>query len=171
MAHRPNRSDASHRLDRRTALSAVAVAGVGAPLLAACGSDEQTAAEPTGAASSSPAGEGSTSPSPSEQGSEPGGGTGGDVFAKAADVPVGGCAVYADVKLVVTQPTEGDFKCFSAVCTHQGCLVSSASDGVIPCKCHSSQFSLQDGSPQSGPATAPLEPVEIVVDGDNIALA
>ena len=169
MAHRPNRPDGPNRLDRRTALSAVAVAGVGAPLLAACGSDEQTAGEPTGA-SSSPAGDGSTSASPSEQGSEQGG-TGGDVFAKAADVPVGGCAVYEDVKLVVTQPVEGEFKCFSAVCTHQGCLVSSASDGVIPCNCHSSQFSLQDGSPQAGPATAPLEAVEIVVDGGNIAIA
>ena len=170
MAHRPNRPERTTRLDRRTALSAATVAGVGVPLLAACGADEETAGEPTGAASSSAAGEGSTSPSPSEQAGGTGG-TGGDVFAKTADVPVGGCAVYADVKLVVTQPTEGEFKCFSAVCTHQGCLVSSASEGVIPCNCHSSQFSLQDGSPQAGPATAPLEPVEIAVDGDNIARA
>ena len=71
----------------------------------------------------------------------------------------------------MTQPTEGEFKCFTAVCTHQGCLVSSASDGVIPCGCHGSQFSLEDGSPQAGPATSALAAVEIVVDGDNITLA
>ena len=153
-------------LNRRTALSATALAGVGAPLLASCSSDSSSdsATDPASStpSSSAPA-DGSSSAAPE--------GTGGDVLAKTADVPVGGCAVYADAKVVVTQPTEGEFRCFSAVCTHQGCLVSSGSDGVIPCNCHSSQFSLDDGSPQSGPASAPLEAVEIVVDGDNIALA
>ena len=153
-------------LNRRTALSATALAGVGAPLLASCSSDSSsdsaTDPAPSTPSSSAPA-EGSSSAAPES--------TGGDVLAKTADVPVGGCAVYADAKVVVTQPTEGEFRCFSAVCTHQGCLVSSGSDGVIPCNCHSSQFSLEDGSPQSGPASAPLEAVEIVVDGDNIALA
>ena len=152
-------------LNRRTALSAAAaVAGVGAPLLAGCGSDDSTA---TDAGSSAPS---SSAPAetPAAGGAES---TGGDVFAKTADVPVGGCAVYSDAKVVVTQPTEGDFRCFSAVCTHQGCLVSSGSEGVIPCNCHASQFSLEDGAPQAGPASAPLESVEIVVDGDDIALA
>lgn len=154
-------------LNRRTALSAAAVAGVGAPLLAACGSDDSTATDtPSSSAPSSPAG--SPSDTPSSDAPES---TGGDVFAQTADVPVGGCAVFSEAKVVVTQPTEGDFKCFTAVCTHQGCLVSSGSDGVIPCNCHGSQFSLEDGSPQAGPASAPLEAVEIVVDGDNIALA
>ena len=74
-------------------------------------------------------------------------------------------------KVVVTQPTEGDFKAFTAVCTHQGCLVETSTEGDIPCPCHSSKFSLEDGSPVSGPASAPLAPVEITVDGDSIALA
>ena len=86
-------------------------------------------------------------------------------------MPVGGCFVNADAKVVVTQPTEGDFKAFSAVCTHQGCLVESSSDGEIPCPCHLSHFSLEDGSPISGPASAPLAPVEITVDGDSITQA
>ena len=86
-------------------------------------------------------------------------------------MPVGGCFVNADAKVVVTQPTEGDFKAFSAVCTHQGCLVESSSDGEIPCPCHGSRFSLEDGSPVSGPATAALAPVEISVDGDSITQA
>lgn len=147
-------------LNRRTALSTAAIAGVGVPLLASCGSDDTTAADtPSGASSEAPSADAGA------------GGSGGDVFASAADVPVGGCAVFSDVKLVVTQPSEGEFRCFTAVCTHQGCLVSSASEGVIPCNCHGSQFSLEDGSPQAGPATAPLEAVDIVVDGDTIALA
>ena len=84
---------------------------------------------------------------------------------------MGGCAVFADEKVVVTQPVEGEFKAFSSVCTHQGCTVSASSDGVIPCGCHGSEFSLEDGSVLDGPATAPLAEVTITVDGDSISLA
>ena len=86
-------------------------------------------------------------------------------------MPVGGCFVASDAKVVVTQPTEGDFKAFSAVCTHQGCLVETSSEGDIPCPCHGSKFSLDDGSPVSGPATAALAPVDITVDGESIVQA
>ena len=47
----------------------------------------------------------------------------------------------------------------------------SSSDGEIPCPCHGSRFSLEDGSPVSGPATSALSPVEITVDGDSITEA
>jgi hypothetical protein len=40
----------------------------------------------------------------------------------ASEVPVGGAAIVGDV--VVSQPTAGSYKAFSAVCTHQNCLVS-----------------------------------------------
>ncbi len=73
--------------------------------------------------------------------------------------------------MVVTQPTAGEFKAFSATCTHQGCAVKSISDGVINCPCHNSNFSISDGSVQSGPATQPLPAVEISVSGDSITLA
>ena len=71
----------------------------------------------------------------------------------------------------MTQPTEGDFKAFSAVCTHQGCLVEPSSDGEIHCPCHLSHFSLEDGSLVTGPASPPLAPEQITVDGDAITLA
>jgi Rieske Fe-S protein len=86
-------------------------------------------------------------------------------------VPVGGCFVVAAAKVVLTQPDAGDFKAFSAICTHQGCTVSDGSDGVIPCTCHGSQFSLADGSVVQGPATRPLDEVDIAVEGDSISLA
>ena len=41
----------------------------------------------------------------------------------AAEIPVGGGKVFEALKVVVTQPTAGDFKAFSAVCTHQACTV------------------------------------------------
>ena len=92
----------------------------------------------------------------------------GELIGRVGDVPVGGCAVFPDFKVVVTQPSEGDFKAFGAKCTHKGCLVSSSSDGDIPCLCHMSRFSLEDGSVISGPAKAPLPAVEITVDGDDL---
>ena len=136
---------------------------VGVPLLAACGDDSTSTA--TDSSSSSPSDEAS----PSEDSGSAGGG--GAALASTTDVPVGGCFVVAASKIVLTQPTEGDFKAFTAVCTHQGCLVESSTEGDIPCPCHGSKFSLDDGSPQSGPASAALEAVEITVDGDSITQA
>jgi Rieske Fe-S protein len=153
-------------IDRRRALTGSAALAVGVPVLAACGSDE-TASDPATSASPSPSS--SSEPSPSDGTATPG--SGADALASAADVPVGGCFVVSSAKVVLTQPTEGDFKAFSAVCTHQGCLVESSTEGDIPCPCHGSKFSLDDGSPLSGPATAPLEAVQISVDGDAITQA
>ncbi|HEU4338399.1 MAG TPA: Rieske (2Fe-2S) protein [Nocardioides sp.] len=152
-------------INRRRALTGSAAIAVGVPVLAACGSDDEPTATDSSSSSPSPSDE-----SPSESSTdEPQGG--GAALASAADVPVGGCFVVTSAKVVVTQPTEGDFKAFSAVCTHQGCVVESSSDGEIPCPCHGSRFSLEDGSPVSGPATAALAPVQITVDGDSITEA
>lgn len=155
-------------INRRRALTGSAAIAVGVPVLAACGSDDaSTGTDPTDSTSPSPT---DASPSePSADGTETP--SAGAALASASAVPVGGCFVNADAKVVVTQPTEGDFKAFSAVCTHQGCLVESSSDGEIPCPCHGSRFSLEDGSPVTGPATAALAAVEISVDGDSITEA
>ena len=154
-------------IDRRRALAGSAAIAVGLPVLAACGSDDTVATDPAGSGGDEPATEQSGDPG-SEQ---TGGGGGGEALASAADVPVGGCFVVAGAKVVLTQPTEGDFKAFSATCTHQGCVLESSTEGEIPCPCHDSRFSLEDGSPLSGPASVPLEPVEITVDGDSISRA
>ncbi|MDR7254023.1 Rieske Fe-S protein [Nocardioides sp. BE266] len=148
-------------INRRRALTGSAAIAVGVPVLAACGSDSSNAEDSTGSGDS---GSG-------DSGSSDGGGTSGEVLASAADVPVGGCFVVSGAKVVVTQPTEGDFKAFTAVCTHQGCLVETSTEGDIPCPCHNSKFSLDDGSPISGPASAALAAVDITVDGDSITRA
>jgi Rieske Fe-S protein len=148
---------------RRRAITGTAAVCVCSPLLAACGGNEDsTATDPA-----SPSGNGAGSPSQGE-GSSADGGT---VLVSTGDVPVNGCFVVSAAKVVVTQPAEGEFKAFSATCTHQGCAVSDGSDGVIPCKCHGSQFSLEDGSVLEGPANRALDPVEITVEGDQISLA
>ena len=84
-------------------------------------------------------------------------------------MPVGGGVVEDDV--VLTQPTEGEFRAFTAVCTHAQCLVTGVADGTINCPCHGSQYSIEDGSVVGGPAPAPLAAVDFTVVGDQIVLA
>lgn len=86
-------------------------------------------------------------------------------------IPVRGGRVLAEQKIVVTQPEPGDFRAFSAVCTHQGCIVSDVRDGTIDCACHNSRFSVADGSVEQGPATEPLPGKRITVEGNSVRLA
>ncbi|SDL04594.1 Rieske (2Fe-2S) protein [Nonomuraea jiangxiensis] len=92
-------------------------------------------------------------------------------LADTADIPSGGGKVFEGQKIVVTQPTDGEFKAFTAICTHQGCTVASVSNGTINCPCHGSKFNIADGSVAAGPASDPLEEKQITVDGDKIRLA
>jgi Rieske Fe-S protein len=142
-------------LSRRHALAGAATVGIGLPLLAACGDDSAPESAATG----------SVSPEASPET------TAGSILGSASDVPVGGGVVFKDQKIVVTQPVKGEFKGFSAVCTHMGCAVSSVEGGTINCPCHGSKFSIEDGSVESGPATKPLPEVDVAVAGDDITVA
>ncbi|MGW1271929.1 Rieske (2Fe-2S) protein [Streptomyces sp. NPDC002491] len=95
----------------------------------------------------------------------------GQELSKTSDIPVGGGKIFADEKVVVTQPTKDDFKAFSAICTHQGCTVGTVADGLIQCPCHGSEFRVADGSVARGPATKPLPAEQITVVGGAIRLA
>ena len=86
-------------------------------------------------------------------------------------MPVGGGKIYKGEKVVVTQPTEGDFKAFSAVCTHQQCVVTEIVGEDIDCKCHGSKFSIKDGSVVNGPANKPLEALKATVSGEDITVS
>lgn len=96
--------------------------------------------------------------------------TGPVALGSTADVPVGGGKIYADQVVVVTQPTAGTFKCFSATCTHAGCLLHDVTGGTINCTCHGSQFSIADGSVTRPPAERPLPSEQITVNGGQITL-
>ena len=93
------------------------------------------------------------------------------VLASTADIPVGGGKILADKKIVITQPKAGTFDAFTAVCTHQGCIVGSVAGGTINCPCHGSKFSIADGSVVNGPAASPLAHVSIKVQGTSIVQA
>ncbi|MEU9146751.1 Rieske (2Fe-2S) protein [Streptomyces sp. NPDC048349] len=157
-------SDPTHTA-RRTVLTAGAAALAGGALTACGGGDGEKP----------PANGSQTAPAPSAPASQPASSQpagAGKAIAKAADVPVGGGTVLKDEKLVVTQPTAGNFRCFSAVCTHQGCLVNKVENGTIDCPCHMSKFKDTDGAVLKGPATRPLPEKKITVAADgSISLA
>jgi Rieske Fe-S protein len=90
-----------------------------------------------------------------------------NAIAKTSDVPVGSGVIVDEI--VVTQPTAGVFKGFSAICTHAGCTVNKVADGTIDCPCHGSKFNL-DGTVANGPAQKPLEAKTVTVQGDEIIL-
>ena len=99
-------------------------------------------------------------PAPSEA---PNGQTTAIQVASTAEIPVGGGMVIVKDNIVVTQPVAGQFKAFSAVCSHVGCLLDKVANGTIDCPCHGSTFRISDGGVVSGPATQPLTPVPVAV--------
>jgi nitrite reductase/ring-hydroxylating ferredoxin subunit len=136
---------------RRAALAGAGFAGLAATL-AACGGSRGSSS-------------GGTS------GSGQAGSGGSAVLASTSEIPVGGGKVFSAEKVVVTQPTAGEFKAFSAVCTHMQCLVDQVASGTIDCPCHGSEFSVKNGSVVSGPAPSPLPAQAIKVAGGKITLA
>ncbi|MEU4606026.1 Rieske (2Fe-2S) protein [Kribbella sp. NPDC023972] len=166
----PEAAPAAHELrDRRSVLrcaAMVALAGAGAPILAACGGGDEAGSAGTTGTSPAPASSAPTSATSSAPSSSaPAGGT---VLGPTSDVPVGGGKVFTEAKVVVTQPAAGQYKGFSAVCTHQGNPIGSVEGGQIICPFHNSHFSITDGSPVSGPAKTALPAVNVAVQGTNI---
>ena len=130
---------------RRTALTIAATGGTVA--LSACGGDE---------------------------GGSGGGGAGGSassgdgVSVAAADVPEGGGLV--DGRVVVTQPSAGEFKAFDGTCPHQGCAVTRVTTEAIVCPCHGSEFDIATGDVKKGPATKALPTKSVSVGADGISV-
>jgi Rieske Fe-S protein len=138
-------------ISRRSAIRNAGLAAVALTGLASC--SNYSAQSP---ATSAPAG------------SAPAGGAG--LTSPTADIPVGGGKIFSDAATVITQPTKGEFKAFSSICTHAGCPVAAVTD-TINCNCHGSKFSITDGSVVNGPASKPLTARTATVTGDSVSVA
>lgn len=159
-------------LTRRRILG-VGGAGLASLGLAACGGGgSSTGAQPAGsgtaAVSNAPPAPGAAASASASASAAAGGG---QALVDAAQVPVGGGVVLKDQKVVVTQPTQGQFKAFGAICTHQNCPVSEVAGGTINCTCHGSKFSVETGDVKGGPATNPLPPVPVKAEAGKILKA
>ena len=144
---------------RRGLLAGVSLAGL-AGTIAACG------AGPSGTAGGTAAGGG-----PATAGGTGQAGGSGTALTSTSEIPVGGGKVFTSARVVVTQPTAGEFKGFSAVCTHMLCIVDQVTDGTIECPCHGSTFSVTDGHVIAGPAPSPLPAQPLKVQSGHISLA
>lgn len=150
-----NSKEKNSEPSRRHVLTGLAAAGIGVPLLAACGSSS---------GSDSPAGD--LAKKQASQGAS-GSASALTPLIAADKVPVGSGVILSQA--VVTQPTAGQFKAFSPVCTHQGCTVAQISNQRIICPCHGSMFSITDGSVISGPAPSALAPINVVNQNGEIS--
>jgi len=143
---------------RRRLLTGVGLAGL-AGTVAACGGGPASSVPGTGSgpASSSAAGGGQA-------------GGSGAALASTGEIPLGGGKIFTAARVVVTQPAAGDFKGFSAVCTHMQCIVDQVANGTINCPCHGSRYSVTDGHVVAGPAPSPLPPQALKVQSGQISL-
>jgi Rieske Fe-S protein len=90
----------------------------------------------------------------------------GTVLGAAREIPVGGGTIFTAARVVVTQPARGQYRAFSAVCTHVGCILNQVTGRTIDCPCHGSKFSITSGAVVAGPAPTPLPKKQIeIVDG------
>ena len=143
---------------RRTLFGGIVGLGVGIPLVAACGSDDESG--------------GSGGTATEENGGDSGGtSTTSGAIGKTSEVPVGGAKIYTAEKVMVSQPKQGEFKAFSTVCTHEQCAITQLNGDEIECGCHHSRFKVADGTVAKGPANKPLSELKVTVSGGNLSVS
>jgi nitrite reductase/ring-hydroxylating ferredoxin subunit len=93
--------------------------------------------------------------------------------AKTSDIPIGSGKKFdvEGVPILITQPKAGEFRGFSAVCTHAGFVITNMANSEIKCDNHGAVYSADDGSVLSGPAPRALGKVTVTVEGDDILVS
>jgi nitrite reductase/ring-hydroxylating ferredoxin subunit len=96
-------------------------------------------------------------------------------FGKLSEIPIRSGKTYevGGQKILITRPSDSEFRAFLASCTHQGGLLSDVQDDVITCPIHGAQFSAVDGAVLQGPADRPLVTMQVslAADGDTLVVS
>lgn len=97
--------------------------------------------------------------------------TGEVLLGLASEVPLGGGTKFkvdSTLTVLVTQTKSGNYKAFSATCTHAGCIVSGVENNEIACGCHGAKFDPESGMAIAGPAKSALGKISLEIRGDEI---
>lgn len=166
MTHEPQTDSLA---TRRGVLAGVGLVGL-ASAITACGAGTSSSTPAAGNAAGTTGGAGTAAPASSAAAGGASSSSATTALAATSKIPVGSGMIFPEPQVVVTQPTAGEFKAFSAVCTHMGCIVNQISNQTIDCPCHGSQYSITTGAVVAGPAPRPLPAKQIKVSGGSIFL-
>ena len=94
------------------------------------------------------------------------------VAAKLSEVPPNSGKIFkfGNKPGILVHTAQGEFKAFSAVCTHLECIVQYRDDTKqIWCACHNGQYNLS-GQNIGGPPPRPLEEFKVNTRGDDVVV-
>jgi len=92
---------------------------------------------------------------------------------KVEEFPLGQAKIVlvAEHPVLVIRTADGQFRAFSAICTHLQCVVGySAERNQIECPCHQGVYSI-DGQNISGPPPRPLEEMVVTVNEGSVMVS
>lgn len=93
------------------------------------------------------------------------------IAAKINEIPANTAKIVklGNKPLILVHTERGEYKAFSATCTHLGCVVEYRGDkgGYFHCNCHGGEYDLS-GKNISGPPPRPLTPYSVFIKNQDI---
>jgi Rieske Fe-S protein len=78
---------------------------------------------------------------------------------------------FGNKPVILVYSAGGEFRAFSATCTHLDCTVQYRKDlGVIWCACHNGKYDLT-GRNIAGPPPRPLDEYRVIIQGEDILIS
>ena len=91
--------------------------------------------------------------------------------ASAVEKDSGMIVRFGNKPVILLRNPAGEFRAFSATCTHLDCTVQYRKDmGLIWCACHNGRYDL-NGRNVAGPPPRPLDEYRVVLQGDDIFIS
>jgi len=93
------------------------------------------------------------------------------IAARINEIPVNSAKIVklGNKPLILVHTETGEYKAFSATCTHLGCVIEYRGDkgGYFHCNCHGGEYDLS-GKNISGPPPKPLTPYSVSIKDQSI---